>query len=246
MVISSVLGSTEIDLLSVTNAYAMLASGGKKRYPILIRNIQDRYGKIIYRSNNTNCIGCEIEGELAPNLAFSDIYMTSPENAWQITKMLEEVVQNGTARRAKILGTDIAGKTGTTNNAYDSWFVGYSDNMVVGVYVGFDQPKSLGRKASGASIALPIFVDFMKLALKENPNSPFKRPKDMYETAIDSDTGLLALEENQDHKLWLSKHQIPTLAAEPGTRIPIINYQNKITLTVPSQSGIGEGTGGVY
>ena len=115
--------------------------------------------------------------------------ITDSATAYQITSMLQGVVERGTGARARAIGKIIAGKTGTTNNSYDSWFVGFTPDLVAGAYVGFDMPRSLGKKETGASIALPVFVDFMKQALKDTPSTPFRIPSSVKFVKIDFDTG---------------------------------------------------------
>ncbi|MBM5782016.1 MAG: penicillin-binding protein 1A [Pelagibacterales bacterium] len=188
---SLVLGSTETSLLRIVSAYAMIVNGGHKITPSMIEKIQDRNGSTVYRRDKRNCENCLVkDGEpYLPVLDETKEKITDSATAYQITSMLQGVVERGTAGRAKSIGKIIAGKTGTTNSSYDSWFVGFSPDLVAGVYVGFDMPKSLGSDETGASVALPIFIDFMKQALKDSPSKPFRVPNTVKFVKIDRSTG---------------------------------------------------------
>ncbi len=197
---SLVLGSTETSLTRLVTAYAMMANGGKKIAPSMIEKIQDRNGLTIYRRDKRKCEICmisdangniekDINSIAIPFLDESREEVTDSATAYQITSMLQGVVDRGTAARAKAIGRIIAGKTGTTNSSYDSWFVGFSPDLVAGVYVGFDTPKSLGSNETGSSVALPIFIDFMKQALKNTPSTPFRVPNTVKFVKVDRTTG---------------------------------------------------------
>ncbi len=183
---SLVLGSTETTLSKLVNAYAMIVNGGKEITPTAIEKIQDRNGRTIFKRDNRECENCQVkiakndDGDLEninklliPELIDDREQITDEATAYQITSMLEGAVKRGTGRKALAVRKILGGKTGTTNNSFDSWFVGFSPDLVFGVYVGYDIPKSLGKYETGASIALPIFVDFMKEALKEEASTPF-------------------------------------------------------------------------
>ncbi len=197
---SLVLGSTETSLLRLVTAYSMMANGGKKVTPSMIEKIQDRNGVTIYRRDKRKCEYCmisdangniekDINSVTIPFLDDSKEQVTDSATAYQITSMLQGVVERGTAARAKAIGKIIAGKTGTTNSSYDSWFVGFSPDLVAGVYVGFDTPKSLGSNETGSSVALPVFIDFMKQALKDTPSTPFRVPSSVKFVKVDRATG---------------------------------------------------------
>ena len=165
---SLVLGSTETTVLRLATAYAMMVNGGKKITPSMIEKIQDRDGKTIYRRDKRECKDCSltdlesnVEQLPLPVLDDTKEEVTDSATAYQITSMLQGVVERGTAGRARSVGKIIGGKTGTTNNSYDSWFVGFSPDLVAAVYIGFDNPKSLGSEETGASVALPVFINFM-------------------------------------------------------------------------------------
>jgi penicillin-binding protein 1A len=200
---SLVLGSTETSMIRLVTAYAMMVNGGKKITPAMIEKIQDRNGKTVYRRDKRDCNNCfipnlekyadkNIETLPMPFLDEQSERVTDPATAYQITSMLQGVVDRGTAGRARTIGKIIGGKTGTTNNSYDSWFVGFSPDLVAGVYVGFDTPKSLGDDETGASVALPIFINFMKEALKNTPSTPFRIPNGVKFVKIDRTTGKLS------------------------------------------------------
>ena len=194
---SLVLGSSETNLIKIATAYSMIVNGGKKINPQMIEKIQDRNGLIIYRRDNRECNNCLTEYENILNTGVPFIednkdQIIDPATAFQTTYMLQGVVERGTARRALQIGKIIGGKTGTTNNSIDSWFVGFTPDLVATVYVGYDAPKSLGEKESGSTIALPIFVDFMKKALIDKPSTPFRTPNSVKFIKIDRNTGKVA------------------------------------------------------
>lgn len=201
---SLVLGSTETTLMRLVTAYSMMVNGGNKITPSMIEKMQDRDGSIIYRRDNRECPNCKIDNLEAPEEKDLVRILTAPtleENqekliddatAYQITSMLQGVVERGTSRRARAIGKVIGGKTGTTNNSYDSWFVGFSPDLVAAVYVGYDTPASLGAHETGSSLALPIFVDFMKEALKDTPSTPFRVPNSIKFVKINRKNGKLA------------------------------------------------------
>lgn len=191
---SSVLGSVESSLINVVGAYATIVNGGKKIQPAIIEKIQDREGKTIFKRDSRECLECVGQGSdnVVPFLSDDRVRITDPATAYQITSMLEGVVQRGTSVRAKAIGKVVGGKTGTTNNSIDSWFVGFSPDLVAGVYIGFDTPRTLGKTETGASVALPVFVDFMKQALKDTPSTPFRVPSEVKFVKIDRKTGALA------------------------------------------------------
>ena len=186
------LGSAETTLLKLTNAYSTFINGGQKINPVMIERIQDRRGKTIYNSENRECIGCDkfSESEISiPFIRNNYEQVMSKETAYQILSMLEGSIKRGTGKRLKDLNVPLAGKTGTTNDNYDAWFIGLTSNLVVGVYVGFDTPKTLGRYETGAKAALPIFKDFVKQALYKDDFKSFTAPEEVFFAAIDYNTG---------------------------------------------------------
>ena len=192
--LSVALGSAETTLVQLTNAYCTFANGGKKVNPIFIDRIQDRRGKTIFNADKRKCIGCkEISylKEEIPLIKDNRKQIISPETAYQITSMLEGVVQRGTGRKLRDLNLPLAGKTGTTNKNMDAWFLGFTSKIVIGVYVGFDEPKTLGKYETGAKVALPIFKKFIKNVVVKKEARPFRVPKNINLVMVDADTGLL-------------------------------------------------------
>ncbi|NBP74044.1 MAG: penicillin-binding protein, partial [Alphaproteobacteria bacterium] len=190
--LSMSLGSGETTLMRMTTAYAMLVNGGKRIQPTLIDKIQDRAGKTIFRHDTRPCEGCETlswEEEEIPQLPDNREQIADPKTAYQIVSMLEGVVKRGTGRRIASIGKPLAGKTGTTNESRDTWFVGFAPDLAVGVYVGFDTPKPLGKNETGSSVAAPIFKSFMEAALKNQPAIPFRVPPGLQLVRVDSQTG---------------------------------------------------------
>ena len=186
------LGSAETTLLKLTTAYCSFINGGKLIEPIFVDRIQDSEGNTIYNSEKRVCKKCnEISylGEEIPKITDNFPQIFSAETAYQVTSMLEGAIQRGTGRKLKDLNLDLAGKTGTTDENNDAWFVGFTSNLVVGVYVGFDEPKSLGRYETGSKTALPIFKAFIKNAVKKKDARPFKVAKNIKMMVIDLITG---------------------------------------------------------
>ena len=177
------LGSNETTLLKITNAYCTFVNGGKKISPHLITRIQDRRGKTIFNFDKRKCVGCEIlkfDEEFVPNILEDNKQVISAETAYQMTSILEGVVKRGTGKKLKPLNVPIAGKTGTTNNNFDAWFIGFTSDLAIGVYIGYDEPKSLGKFETGSKAALPIFKDFIERAVYKEDMRPFKTPQDIY------------------------------------------------------------------
>ena len=190
--LSFVLGAGETTLMQMTTAYAMFVNGGKEITPSLIDRVQDRKGRTIYRHDTRDCPDCQQASYRGGGpLALPDTRkpVTNPANAYQIVSMLEGVVQRGTGRKIAVIGKPLAGKTGTTNEYRDAWFVGFSPDLAVGVYVGFDEPRSMARPESGSAVAAPIWRDFMAEALKDTPATPFRIPKDIHLVRVVHATG---------------------------------------------------------
>lgn len=189
------LGAGETTLMKLTSAYAMLVNGGKRIEPALIERIQDRNGETLFRRDKRDCEGCrgtEIDpAGGVPKLRDVRERVTDAASAFQMVWIMKGVVERGTARRLASLGRPLAGKTGTTNDSFDTWFVGYSPDLVVGVFVGFDEPKTLGPRETGSSVAAPIFGDFMGRALEGQPAQPFRIPPGVRMVRVDGDTGTL-------------------------------------------------------
>ncbi len=194
-VLSMSLGAGETTLMKMTTAYSMLVNGGKQVRWTLIDRIQDRYGRTLWRHDQRECIECRSrgwDGQPEPILEDARRQIIDPHTAYQITSMMEGVVQRGTARRVKKVGKPMGGKTGTTNDYKDAWFVGFGPDLAVGVFVGFDTPKSMGRGETGGSVASPIFRDFMISATAGQPAVPFRIPPGIKLIRINRKTGMRA------------------------------------------------------
>ena len=186
------LGSAETTLLKLTTAYSSFVNGGKLVEPIFLDRIQDSEGNTIFNSEKRVCNKCkEISylGKDVPKIKDNFEQIFSEETAYQITSMLEGVVKRGTGRKLKDLNLDLAGKTGTTNENTDAWFVGFTSNLVIGVYVGHDEPKTLGKYETGSKTAMPIFKSFIKKSIKKGDARPFKVAKNIKFLVIDQKTG---------------------------------------------------------
>ena len=189
------LGSGETTLLRMVNAYSMIANGGKKIDATFIDRIQDRYGRTVWRHDKRDCSSCsarEWTGQAEPELIDVREQVVDPISAFQMVGIMEGVVQRGTATRLRALKRPLAGKTGTTNDYKDAWFVGYTPDLAVGAYVGYDQPKPMGRSATGGGLAAPIVKDFLAEALKDVPPTPFRAPPGAVLVRVNSKTGLPA------------------------------------------------------
>lgn len=201
-VLAMSLGAGETTLLRMTAAYAAFANGGKQVRPTLIDRIQDRWGRTVWRHDQRECVGCNADawhGQEEPEIPDDRRQIIDPYTAYQMTSILEGVVQRGTATVIKkiVPGTPLAGKTGTTNDSKDAWFVGYSPDLVVGVYVGYDTPKPMGKSATGGQIAAPIFGNFMKMALG-GKKVPFRAPPGIRTIPVNRYTGLRASPGDKD------------------------------------------------
>ena len=193
--LSMSLGAGETTLLRLTSAYAMLVNGGKRITPTLIDRIQDRRGETVFRHDQRECSTCQATGwfgQPEPRVADTRAQVLDPVTAYQVVSMLEGVVQRGTGVRVRSVGKPLAGKTGTTNESRDTWFIGFSPDLAVGVFVGFDEPASLGRRETGSSVTAPIFRDFMVGALEKQASIPFRIPRGVRIVRIDAASGLPA------------------------------------------------------
>ena len=186
------LGSAETTLLKLTSAYSSFVNGGKLVKPIMIDRIQDSEGNTIFNNEKRKCLNCDQISFLSsnyPNIEDEFLQIFSAETAYQMTSILEGTVQNGTGKNLKDLKLDLGGKTGTTNSNTDTWFVGFTSKLAIGVFVGSDNPKSLGKYETGAKTALPIFKNFVKNAVKKEDARPFKVADNILMKVIDSVTG---------------------------------------------------------
>ncbi len=186
------LGSAETTLLNITSAYCSFVNGGKLVTPIIIDRIQDSEGITFFNNEKRFCENCDkisFEGKNIPVIKSNFEQIFSPQTAYQMTSILEGVIQRGTGKRLRDLNLQLAGKTGTTNNNTDTWFIGFTSNLVVGVYVGYDSPKKLGKYETGSKTALPIFKEFIKKAVNNYEARPFKISKGIKMMVIDAETG---------------------------------------------------------
>jgi penicillin-binding protein 1A len=194
--LSYALGAGETTVMRMVTAYSMFANGGKRVKSTLIDRIQDRYGHTIFKHDQRECRGCDApdgwKNQPEPQLVDRREQVLDAMTAYQITSMMEGVVQGGTATVMRDVGKPIAGKTGTTNDAKDAWFIGFSPDVVIGLYVGYDKPRSLGAKATGGGLAAPIARDFMKLALADKPAVPFRVPAGIKLIRVDAKSGMRA------------------------------------------------------
>ena len=187
------LGAAETSLMSLASAYAPFVNGGKKIEPKLISRIQDRRGNTIFLKKNRECVGCDKfvnNDEILPKILSTNKKVMSETTAYQMNSILQGTVERGTAKKLRNLKVPLAGKTGTTNDNNDAWFIGFSSNLIVGVYVGYDNPKTLGKNETGSKVALPIFKDFVENALFKEDFKDFEIPENIYLTSINYDTGI--------------------------------------------------------
>src|SRR6476646_2806514 len=254
--LSLALGAGETTLMRMVTAYAMIDNGGRRVTPKLIDRIQDRYGHTAYRHDQRECLGCDAkkwQDQPEPSLVDRREQVLDPMTAYQITSIMEGVVLRGTAAGVgfgKEVGKPIAGKTGTTSDYKDAWFIGFTPDLVVGVYVGYDKPQTLGRGETGGHVAAPIVKEFLKVALADKPAVPFRVPRGIKLIRVDPKTGMRAGPDTQRAILE---------AFKPGTAPPdrysvVGNSDNPGLLPaaqpygVPPDSdrAIRNGTGGLY
>ncbi len=243
------LGAAETSLLKLTTGYAMFVNGGKQIRPTLIDRVQDRHGATIFRHDKRECPTCEVPfwtKQPVPTLPDERKSVTDPASAYQMVSMLEGVVQRGTGARIRQLNKPLAGKTGTTNDEQDTWFVGFSADLAVGVFVGFDQPRSLGPEEQGASVAVPIFLDFMKGALADKPAIPFRVPPGIRLVRVNAETGLPA--RSGERNVILEAFKPDNVPADRTA--PIEGFGESPSAPSasagPTQQPSASGTGGLY
>lgn len=245
--LSMSIGAGETTLLKMVTAYSMFVNGGKKITPTLIDRVQDRQGKTLYVHDSRPCEGC---GSLipwteqeTPKIPDTREQIADPRYMYQITSMLEGVVQRGTAASLKNIGRPMAGKTGTTNESKDVWFIGFTPDLMIGAYVGYDEPKSMGKKETGSRIAVPIVKEFVEKALKDVPPAPFRVPEGIRLVAVNPVTG--ARTAPGDEKSIFEAF-IP--GTEPGEQ-PMM-FTGEGVSTVSDVTTVGEsvntGLGGLY
>lgn len=242
------LGARETTLMDLTSAYGMLVSGGRRIEPHMIERIQNRRGETILRHDRRDCEGCgplvRWAGQSVPVLPETREQVADPRIAYQVVDMLQGVVQRGTASRLKELNRPVAGKTGTTNDFKDAWFIGFTPDMVVGVYVGFDNPESLGRHETGGRVSAPIFKAFVERALENEPPVPFRVPKGIRHARINAETGARA-RPGDEKVIW----EAFLAGSEPDDNVYILDGKG-ISLLPTVSGNIGNaattGTGGLY
>jgi len=247
--LSFALGAGETTVLRMTAAYSMFANGGRRIKPTLIDRIQDRYGHTIYKHDQRECRGCNADrwaNQPEPTLVDRREQVIDPMTAYQITSMMEGVVQRGTATVVRQVGKPVAGKTGTTNDEKDVWFVGFSPDLAVGVYLGYDKPKPLGRGATGGHMAAPIVTEFLKVALADKPSVPFRVPAGIKLIRIDAKSGLRAGPGSE--RVILEAFKPGTAPPDSSSVIGFSDADGRSFGAVPEESGraVRSGTGGLY
>jgi len=239
--LSMSLGAGETTLMDLTAAYGMIVNGGKKIEPTLIDRIQDRNGKTIFKNDARVCETCTADSwsyQTEPELIDVREDVLDPVTAYQLVSMMEGVVQRGTGIRINALRRPLAGKTGTTDESFDTWFVGFSPDLVVGIFVGFDAPSSLGRGEEGSSVAVPIFRDFMANALRDDSPTPFRIPEGVRLVRVDPVTGLLATAGAKKTILEAFRQ-----GSFPNKDQQVLDGFNSL---VQTKSKLQTGTGGIY
>jgi penicillin-binding protein 1A len=240
--LSMALGAAETTVLRLTTAYAMLDNGGLRITPTLIDRVQDRRGKTIYRHDTRECPNCQVDqwqdGMMPPELPDPRERVVDARTAYQVVSLLEGVIQRGTGVIVKSVGKPLAGKTGTSNDVQDAWFVGFSPDLVVGVYTGFDKPRTLGPGEQGATVAAPIFRDFMAGALKNEPAIPFRIPEGIRLVRVDAKTGLPAQPDDRNVIMEAFKQ-----GTEPHGQQPVLDGFGTVMQT---GTDVPVGTGGLY
>jgi penicillin-binding protein 1A len=246
--LSFALGAGETTLLRMVGAYAMFDNGGRKIQPTLIDRIQDRYGHTIYKHDSRECRGCDADkwaDQSEPTLIDKRERVLDPMTAYQITSIMEGVVQRGTATVVKEVGKPIAGKTGTTNDEKDAWFIGFSPDLVVGVYLGYDKPRHLGRGATGGVLAAPIVRDFMKVALADKPAVPFRVPPGIKLIRVDPRSGMRA--GPGDQRVILEAFKPGTAPSDNYSAIGVSDADGRpVGVSPEADRAIRTGTGGLY
>ncbi len=250
-VLSMALGAGETTLLRMLAGYSIFDNGGRRIKPTLIDRIQDRYGRTIYRHDDRECKGCDAAqwaNQLEPTLIDRRPQVLDPMTAYQVTSMLEGVVQRGTGTKLREVGRPVAGKTGTTNDEKDVWFIGYTPDMVVGVYLGYDRPRTLGRGVTGGHYAAPIVADFMKVALEGKPAQPFRVPPGIKLIRINAKTGLRA--QAGDEKVILEAFKPGTQPSDTYSVIGLTDEQGRPFggggISPESDRAVGRGLGGLW
>jgi penicillin-binding protein 1A len=238
------LGATGTTVLRMVSGYSVFANGGRQVKPTLIDRIQDRFGKTIFKHEERVCEGCDADSwnnQDEPVITDNREQVLDPMTAYQITSMMEGVVQRGTATIVKQVGKPIAGKTGTSNDYKDAWFIGYSPDLVVGVFFGYDQPRPMGRGMTGGEIAAPVAAEFFKLALADKPAVPFRMPEGLTLIPIDRRTGMRADPGAPNTIMEAFKP-----GTGPADTYSVIGSSDGGTVSSESDRAVMGGTGGLY
>src|SRR5262245_38375527 len=251
--LSYALGAGETTAMRMVTAYSMIANGGRRVKPTLIDRIQDRYGRTIFKHDARECRGCDAPGgwknQPEPQLVDRREQVLDAMTAYQITSLMEGVVNAGTATVVKEVGKPIAGKTGTTNEAKDAWFIGFSPDIAVGIYMGYDKPRPLGKgnAATGGHLAAPIARDFLKLALADKPAVPFKVPAGIKLIRVVSKTGMRA-GPGENAGTILEAFKPGTAPPDNYSVIGVADADGRMPQQPPPDSGffMRPGTGGLY
>ena len=247
--LSYALGAGETTVMRMVTAYSMFDNGGRRVIPTLVDRIQDRYGHTIYKHDQRECVGCDAaqwDNQPEPTLIDRREQVIDPMTAYQITSLMEGVVQRGTATVVREVGKPIAGKTGTTNDEKDVWFIGFSPDVVCGVYMGFDKPRHIARLATGGHLAAPIVKDFLKVALADKPPIPFSVPAGIKLIRVDAKTGMRAVP--GDVKVILEAFKPGTAPPDSYSVIGAETANGVPTTQAAPDAGtvVRSGTGGLY
>ena len=249
--LSYALGAGETTVMRMVTAYSMFANGGKRVKPTLIDRIQDRYGHTIFKHDQRECRGCDApdgwHNQPEPTLIDRREQVLDPMTAYQITSMMEGVVQRGTATVVREVGKPIAGKTGTTNDEKDAWFIGFSPDIVVGLYIGYDKPRPLGRGGTGGHLAAPVAKDFLKVALADKPAVPFRVPAGIKLIRIDLKSGMRAGPGDSGRTI-LEAFKPGTAPPDNYSAIGMADADGRSLIVSPDadRAVIRSGTGGLY
>jgi penicillin-binding protein 1A len=245
--LSYALGAGETTVMRMATAYSMFDNGGRRVKPTLIDRIQDRYGHTIYKHDERECQGCDAakwDNQGEPTLVDRREQVIDPMTAYQITSLMEGVVQRGTATVVREVGKPIAGKTGTTNDEKDVWFIGFSPDIVCGVYMGYDKPRHIGRLATGGHLAAPIVKDFLKVALADKPPIPFRVPPGIKLIRVNAKTGMRA--GPGDPKVILEAFKPGTAPPDNYSVVGAETANGAPVVTPEADRAVRSGTGGLY
>ena len=241
------LGAGETTVKRMVGAYAIIANGGQRLEPTLIDRIQDRHGRTVFKHDKRRCDNCNAlawNEQPEPTIVDEREYVLDPMTAYQITSIMEGVVQRGTATRVKALGKPVAGKTGTTNEEKDAWFVGFTPDLVAGVFVGYDEPKPMGRGATGGTMAAPIFLEFMQQALDGKPGIDFRPPEGIKLIPVDRVSGRQV--SGSGPGVILEAFKPGTAPGDTFSIIGLNDNEPSRRITRESERAVLSGTGGLY